>query len=133
MLFFRVCSLVLSLGIVGIALSACNKSAPVASTTEPVEVIYDHTTFADAGLERAVRQSLAQPRGELNVDQFSTLVELRATSMAISALVGIEKLAALRQLYLGDNALEDIAPLSALRQLQILDLSRNQVRDLMPL
>ena len=103
--------------------------APISSLGDLVE----HTTFADEGLERAVRFALNQPRGPLTDDVLDDIDTLDASQHAIGDLSGIGRLTALRSLTLGANALADLAPLSDLDALQFLDLSDNQIQDLAPL
>ena len=43
---------------------------------------------------------------------------------------GIERLSGLDTLMLGDNAVVDIGPLAGLTRLQVLDLSNNEIADL---
>ncbi len=103
--------------------------APISSLGDLVE----HTTFADEGLERAVRFALNQPRGPLTDDVLDDIDTLDASQHAIGDLSGIGRLTALRSLTLGANALADLAQLSDLDALQFLDLSDNQIQDLAPL
>lgn len=109
-------------------LTAC-QDAPIPPTaTDPTSLV-DHTTFADLGLELAVRSALAKPRGELAADELLSLETLDASQRGIRSLEGIERLGALRSLRLGANELEQLAPLAALAELQFLDLSDNAISD----
>ena len=90
-------------------------------------VTVDHTVFADAGLEAAVRAAVGQPRGVFAAAALAELTALDATERGISDLAGIDRLPRLRQLRLARNRVRDLGPLSALDSLQVLDLSGNQV------
>ena len=103
---------------------------PPISDEEP---IFDHSIFADARLERAVRQALRQPQGGLASEELSGLQTLDAGGYEIANIEGIERLRGLDTLMLGDNAVVDIGPLAGLTRLQVLDLSNNQIADLAPL
>ena len=90
-------------------------------------------SFADPGLEAAVRDAIARPYGALHRADIADLTRLDASGRAIESLAGIEALSALRVLDLSSNAIADIAPLSALDRLISLHLRNNQIADLAPL
>ena len=92
-----------------------------------------HDTFADAGLEHAVRRALAQPQGPLVDTALGGLLRLEAIDQAIADLRGIERLRGLETLMLGGNEVVDIEPLGSLLRLRVLDLSDNRLSDLSPL
>lgn len=97
----------------------------------------DEVIFADAGLESAVRANAAftgQPSGRICADQTAGIKLLSLDGKLSSAnLSGIEKLTALRTLYLQRNNLSDISPLASLPELRKVILNYNSVTDLSPL
>ena len=89
--------------------------------------------FADANLERAVRQALNRPQGSLTPEDFAPLITLSASDKDIRSLVGLEHLTALQALTLSDNQIVDITPLNQLTNLKRLDLKKNEIADITPL
>ena len=114
-------------------LGCSSERPPLQFSPSEEEPVFDHSTFADAGLERAVRQALRQSRGALDSEELSGLQTLDAGGYGIANIEGIERLRGLDTLMLGDNAVVNIGPLAGLARLQVLDLSNNQVADLAPL
>ena len=120
-------------------------------------MLFDHTLFADAALERAVRQHAGQERGALSSEMLASVARLDLSQRGVVELAGIEQLPNLRRLHLADNSLGDeamaalaplglldtldvagngltrVAHLSALRSLRVLILSDNAITDLTPL
>ena len=90
-------------------------------------------SFADANLERAVREALNRPQGTLTVADLDTLTVLDASDRNIQSLVGLEHATALRELYLRLNEITDVQPLASLTNLQSLSLSGNEIVDIQPL
>ena len=107
--------------------SCSDRSIPPLDPTIPVDGVTDHTEFADAGLERAVRQALDQPRGELTPSTLGQLQGLDASDHGVVDLDGIERLFGLRQLLLAHNRVRDLTPLGRLDSLRELDLSHNRL------
>ncbi|MEE2727896.1 MAG: leucine-rich repeat domain-containing protein [Candidatus Latescibacterota bacterium] len=121
------------------------------------DVLFDHTLFADAALERAVRQHAGQERGVLSSEVLASVARLDLSQRGVVELAGIEQLPNLRRLHLADNSLGDeamaalaslalldtldvagngltrVAHLAALRSLRVLILSDNAITDLTPL
>ena len=90
--------------------------------------------FADANLERVVREALGRPHGHLIPEDVSFLTSIRASNGSISSLTGLENFTALEMLYLGYNQITDITPLANLNNLsQRLYLNDNQIADITPL
>lgn len=90
-------------------------------------------SFADANLERAVRQALKKSEGPLTTDDLASLTRLDAEEQNIKSLDGLEYATALDTLNLLGNEIEDIRPLSDLTNLTFLRLGDNQVEDVSPL
>ncbi|MCY3667796.1 MAG: leucine-rich repeat domain-containing protein, partial [Gemmatimonadetes bacterium] len=114
-------------------LGCASERPPLQPPISDEEPVFDHSTFPDAGLERAVRQVLGQPQGDLESEELSRLRALDAGGYGITDLEGIERLSGLDTLMLGDNVVVDIGPLAGLTRLQVLDLSNNEIADLVPL
>lgn len=94
------------------------------------QIITDTVSFADPGLERAVRIALGDTIGVLDLDRVTAITQFEAKSRGIASLDGIGQLAHLIALNLQDNQISDLTPLAALTDLQYLDLSDNRVQDL---
>ncbi len=89
--------------------------------------------FADANLERAVREALDRPQGTLTPADLAALTELDASYKNIESVAGLEHATALTTLYLRGNAITDVQPLASLINLQTLSLWGNKVADASPL
>ena len=89
--------------------------------------------FADANLERVVREALGRPHGHLTPEDVSFLTSISAYNDSISSLTGLENCTALDTLILGHNQITDITPLANLNNLKELGLSSNQITDITPL
>ncbi len=89
--------------------------------------------FADANLERAVREALDRPQGPITPADLAALTELDASYKDIESLAGLEHATALTTLYLRGNAITDVQPLASLTNLQTLSLWGNKVADASPL
>lgn len=86
--------------------------------------------FADPALEAAVRETLEQPNGPISPAELAELVELRAPDRGISDLSGLEHAVSLELLDLARNQLRELAPLSALGRLHTVRLAGNEIADL---
>ena len=90
--------------------------------------------FADANLERMVRERLGRPQGRLTPEDVASLTALTITSKDIHSLAGLEHLTILQRLHLYyTNQIVDLTPLASLTNLTSLDLGKNQIVDLTPL
>ena len=89
--------------------------------------------FADANLERCVREALDRPQGPLTPADLASLTELDASYKNIESVAGLEHATALTTLYLRDNAITDVSPLASLTNLQSLSLWGNAITDVSPL
>jgi hypothetical protein len=84
-------------------------------------------TFADSGLESAVRAALVQPTGDLTEADVSSITTLVASAQGVRDLEGLQHAVGLTSLDLSNNRIADIAPLSGLTSLLDLDLSSNEI------
>ncbi len=89
--------------------------------------------FADANLERCVREALNRPAGPLTPADLAALTELDASDKNIESLAGLEHATALHTLHLRSNAITDVSPLASLTNLHTLSLWGNKVADVSPL
>ena len=103
--------------------------APLAGTAVDPDVLFEHSTFADAALERVIREVLDRPRGTLSETELGSVKTLDAGRLDIGDLDGIERLENLRVLRLNANAFTNLAPLTALQGLTSLDLAQNGIED----
>ena len=67
------------------------------------ETVFAHDTFFDAAFERAVREALGRPDGELTDAALAGLQMLDAGGYEIADVRGIGRMSALQTLLLGDN------------------------------
>jgi hypothetical protein len=84
-------------------------------------------TFADSGLESAVRAALVQPTGDLTEADVSSITTLVASGKEVRDLEGLQHAVGLISLDLSNNRIVDLAPLSGLTSLADLDLSSNEI------
>ena len=96
-------------------------------------VILYSPLFADANLEKAVREALGRPQGRLRVMDVADLTEFWAAEKFISSLVGLENCTALQSLNLRHNRITDAGPLANLTDLYELFLPYNRITDAGPL
>ncbi len=96
-------------------------------------VILYLSLFADANLERVVRERLGRPQGRLTPEDVASLTALSASSKDIHSLAGIEHLAALWRLDLFNNRITHLTPLADLNNLNELYMGYNQIVDITPL
>ncbi len=89
--------------------------------------------FADPNLERAVRDELSKPTGDLTRADLAQLTSLYAPNYRIKTLAGLEGATNLLVLDLTQNDVTNATALAALPQLTSLNLSWNYVHDLAPL
>lgn len=93
--------------------------------------------FVDPNLERAVRQAIAKPTGDIRSSDLAKLTELDLRQRQIADLEGIEYCSNLVALDLSNNRIQDadrrtaaLTPLSRLTRLETLDLSKNASEDI---
>jgi Leucine-rich repeat (LRR) protein/uncharacterized protein YjdB len=107
------------------------KTIPVVSGVTGEENI--EVTFADWGLEEAVRDSIGKPEGTLYKSDVNKITELDVSDKNILDLGGIENLTSLETLNLDSNRklnVDTISKLNELPNLKYLDLSSTPVDDL---
>jgi hypothetical protein len=85
--------------------------------------------FADPNLEKAVRDELNKPTGDLTRADLDRLTVLRAPNYRIKTLAGLEAATNLFVLDVTQNDITDATAVAALPQLTYLNLSWNYVRD----
>ena len=96
-------------------------------------VIVYLSLFADANLERVVREALGRLQGRLTLEDVASLTSISAYNNSISSLAGLENCTALQTLDLSFNQITDITPLANLNNLKSLFLLYNQIADITPL
>ena len=118
-----------------LALCACQSGERPLQPGPDVSVLVDHSTFTDFAVEREVRRVLGRERGLLTAEELESLVALDLSQRALGSLHGIERLKNLHSLRLNGSGLQSaaLAPLATLSQLDTLDLSNNQLVDLVAL
>lgn len=90
----------------------------------------DIVTFEDINLEKAVRESIDKPTGDLLKSDVKKIITLDAGSDSIYDISGIENLINLQRLNLGSNQISDISDLEGLTRLTSLHLSNNQINNI---
>ena len=97
-------------------------------------VIFQVALFADANLERVIREELGRPQGRLTPGDIASLTQIWARRESIVSLVGLENCTALQSLWLSSNQIVDLTPLANLTNLKELSLGTNQgLVDIRPL
>jgi len=91
------------------------------------EVQANAVTIADAGLEAALRDALAQPEGPLLDIPLSALTSLDASGRSIADLSGLEYCTGLTTLTLSNNQIEALGALKGLTELSVLALDGNRI------
>ena len=86
--------------------------------------------FPDPGLEAAIRGAIGKPTGDIYLDELLAITYLRALSLGIVDLSGLEYCTNLEILRLSYNQIVDISPLAALTNLQTLYLYYNRIVDI---
>jgi len=99
----------------------------VGSAADPVVI------FPDLNLERAIREAIVKPSGDIHESDLAPLTELKASGKGIVNLEGMEHCVNLTDLHLHRNQISDISPLSGLARLEYLSLSINRINDVSPL
>lgn len=89
--------------------------------------------FEDANLEKAVRDYIEEPDGDLTASDASGVGALMAHQQEIGNPSGIEHCINLRILHLVGNQISDISPLAGLTRLDTLQLGSNKIADISPL
>lgn len=89
--------------------------------------------FNDPALEKAIREAINKPTGEITKEDVKDIRELSLAGKEIKNLSGLENLTNLTSLYLSYNPISDISPLQNLTNLTDLDLGVNQIIDISPL
>lgn len=86
--------------------------------------------FKDKNLEKAVRNSIGKPTGDLTKSDLEKVNTLAAVGQNISDISGIENLTNLNSLYLGGNPISNLQPLEKLSNLETLNLVGCQISDI---
>ena len=88
----------------------------------------------DTNLRAAIADALGKaPNARITVSELATLRELRAVSMDIRNLAGLQAAVNLENLELNNNTISDISPLTGLIKLRHIGLEENVISDLSPL
>ncbi len=100
----------------------------------PVITSAQTVNIPDAGLREAINEALDNtPNARITAEDMQTLRELRAVSMNIENLAGLEAAANLEELRLVNNLISDLSPLTGLVKLRHIELGENVISDLSPL
>lgn len=89
--------------------------------------------FVDGNLERAVRDHLQKPVGDLTKEDLSKLTNLTAPNYRIADLSGLEAASNLTDLNVMQNDITNVTALAGLPQLVCLVLSENRLQNLTPI
>jgi Leucine-rich repeat (LRR) protein len=99
----------------------------VVKATPFADVVF---TFPDTGLESAIEAQLGKPGQEIHKSELLGILELRADSMGIVDLTGLEQCVNIQTLSLANNQIADIGALASLTKLEELNLSQNQIGEI---
>ena len=80
-------------------------------------------------VERAIREELKKPTGELTEADLEKVTHLNLSFNILTSVKGLEKLTQLEELYLGSNQLTDVKGLEKLTKLKVLILTSNKLTD----
>jgi Leucine-rich repeat (LRR) protein len=100
---------------------------PLTTTAQTVNIPDDNLR---AAIEKAVGKI---PNAQITVNEMATLRELRAVSMDIKNLAGLEAAVNLEDLRLNNNSISNISQLEGLIKLRHIELEENEITDLSPL
>ena len=89
--------------------------------------------FPDPKLEEAIRAAINKPEGVILSSDLESLTWLRAQSVSIENLEGLQYCTNLNRLFLNRNQISDLTPLAGLVNLKSLELSNNKISDISPL
>lgn len=90
-------------------------------------------TFEDANLEKAVRDTINKPTGDIYKSDVERITEIDAIVKGIHSISGIENLTNLQQISLDGNEISDISSLKDLHHLTYISLVYNNISDINPL
>ena len=90
-------------------------------------------TFPDENLERAIRNALNKPTGDITAADMESLTWFYAHGLGIENISGLEHAINLDYLSLSENQITDISALSNLTNLTKLWLYGNQITNISPL
>ena len=100
----------------------------------PLATVAQTVSIPDANLRAAIEEALGKTPGALiTAEDMATLRELRAVSMDIGNLAGLEAAVNLENLRLNNNSISNISPLTGLIKLRHIELEENKITDLSPL
>ncbi|MEK8129204.1 leucine-rich repeat protein [Paenibacillus filicis] len=109
------------------ALSGLFMSALLFGLATPAVVSGAAVSFADSGLEAAVRDALHKPSGVISTEDLQELTQLQASGRGIRDIAGLEYAVNLQTLNLSDNEIGDVARLGSLTKLETLILNGNRI------
>ena len=87
----------------------------------------------DYYLEKAIRNQMDKPTGNLTQKDLESLTRLVAIGRNITNLTGLEYAINLITLYLGNNKIANLEPLANLQKLRTLNLNGNLIENVQPL
>lgn len=87
-------------------------------------------TFADPNLDKAVRQALGKPSGEITYADACSLTYLDASRRGITKLNGLEACRWLWNVDLSENSLTSASKLAAIKGLSIINLAGNSIENI---
>ncbi|WP_341478834.1 leucine-rich repeat domain-containing protein [Clostridium thermarum] len=97
------------------------------------DIIQQVVTIKDKNLEKAIRNALNKPTGDLYKSELQSMTSLNGTGMSITDLSSLKYLTNLTDLRLDNNKISDISILKELKNLKYLSLSNNNISDITPL
>ena len=93
----------------------------------------DTIVFNDPALEKAVREVINKPEGEVTTEDVRNVTELDLSEKGIKDISALAYFTDLQELELMENQVSDITPLQDLINLTYLDLDMNRIIDISPL
>ena len=109
--------------------AVAEKKATETATIPQQPKITSEKLIADPIIEKAIREKLKKPTGELTKADYEKVTRLVLNGEGLTSLKGLEKLTQLKTLHLSGNQLTSVEALEKLTQLEGLHLDGNHLTD----
>lgn len=94
------------------------------------EYIPVYVEISDPGIEKAIRNTLEKPEGQLTERELLDMSLLNAEKCGVKSLEDLSKLPNLQHIFLQGNGLTDISGVACLKELVYLNIDENEVSDI---
>jgi len=124
-----ICAVVALVGCGGSKEKATPETQAKAEPKKPEAVPVVTVTIDNPIVEKAIREKLKKPTGELTKADYEKVTRLVLTGEGLTSLKGLENLTQLKELHLSSNELTSVKGLEKLTQLEGLYLNANHLTD----